>query len=464
MKNPFRHWPPPIVLCVVTLSLSTFASSLSSEGTVILFLLLENAGWSQRVAFWTLAIFSALSVLVALSLARRFDGVGEFTSSPWVVVVTSGVMAALRIGLAAACTFLPMDQWRGNLGTGIMIMTLLLLQTLDLAILAPWLTLTLDRAVTRRQGLVHTRAWGLVYGLSNVSIALAMIFYDTMRTHPGLALTPPMANAVTQWVGATLGCLVFGTSLLFFTAPCTAVPTYPPPPPSSSRTEESWFTMIHGVRFWRFVAFLLVMQGALSLFFHLGQTLPLTLQRLYQGSKEVHFALLQGLNPTAIFILAPLFQWLTERQPSYWVIVGGSLLSSLSVVIVAAAASASYVPHVLFILTFSLGEALWSPRLMPYILSLASPQEKILYQACARVPPLLTRFLIVAHSTALLHDYCPSADPGACHPRTLWAIVFAMSFITPMALSMFSRWIRPDRPPPPLLMAMGPTHPEPPDS
>jgi hypothetical protein len=63
-------------------------------------------------------------------------------------------------------------------------------------------------------------------------------------------------------------------------------------------------------------------------------------------------------------------------------IIGGAFLSSVSVFFLAIE-TGSYALVVLFVLTLSLGEALWSPRLMEYSATISPPVRVAIFQNCS---------------------------------------------------------------------------------
>ena len=202
--------------------------------------------------------------------------------------------------------------------------------------------------------------------------------------------------------------------------------------------------------FWRFVGFCTVLLGVTSIFRHFDQTLPVVMQRVF--TNRAHFALIQAINPVLIIVLAPLMQWLTDKKQSYWVIVVGSAVSVSSLLALAIGSGKSrhreagfvdYIPYVIFMIIFSIGEALWSARLTSYMLEVAPVEQKATYQALSTVPGLGARALAAWHSAFLVRTYCPSSD--TCTPGYLWLIVWAFAALTPICLTVGVRCVNPER-------------------
>ena len=144
------------------------------------------------------------------------------------------------------------------------------------------------------------------------------------------------------------------------------------------------------------------------------------------------------LNPMVIVFLTPLFAVLTSRASSYIMLLIGCSISALSIWIATAPAelfiplmdttfsliifdrwldipSSSWDPFYLslvtFIFLFSVGEAIWAPRLMQFTAEIAPPENEGSYIALSYLPLFLGQFLAGPMSGLLLATYLPPGNP-----------------------------------------------------
>merc|ERR1719272_1290887 len=63
-----------------------------------------------------------------------------------------------------------------------------------------------------------------------------------------------------------------------------------------------------------------------------------------------------------------------------------------------------------FIIVFSIGEAIWSPKLYEYTVSVPQEGREGVFVACGSAPLYLAKFVAGASSGYLLKYYCPTPD------------------------------------------------------
>merc|ERR1719237_888595 len=69
----------------------------------------------------------------------------------------------------------------------------------------------------------------------------------------------------------------------------------------------------------------------------------------------------------------------------------------------------------------SLGEAIWSPKLMEMSVAVAPEGREGTYMSLTSAPLLLSKLGVGGLSGALLTQFCP--EGGACHGSMMWAVV-----------------------------------------
>ena len=97
----------------------------------------------------------------------------------------------------------------------------------------------------------------------------------------------------------------------------------------------------------------------------------------------------------------------------------GAFISSLSPFVLCFGSSMTF--QIGMVVTLTIGEALWSPRLYEYNLSIAPRGREATYVALAALPYFLAKFLVGPTSGYLLANLCP--EHGAAHVAILWAII-----------------------------------------
>ncbi len=205
--------------------------------------------------------------------------------------------------------------------------------------------------------------------------------------------------------------------------------------------------------------------GAKSIFLQFHYTFPKFVMRSVGDSKTL-LTLYTVVNPVMIVFLTPLTGLLTRKMSSYKVIIFGSLVSALSVFAAAFPADlfsgfnktiagklfyeellslpASeqqpiYIPLLLFIVIFSIGEALWSPRYSHYIVSVAPEGREGSYLSLAMLPYLIVKLGMGGVLGVLISKYLPEGgDLSSGYMVWIWAGVIALT--TPVLLMVLRKF------------------------
>jgi hypothetical protein len=414
-----------------------------------LMLLLENLNLSHYSATLALGAMGTAVSIFGLVCAWAIDRLQTL----WLPLGAAVLGACLRAALATLTSLGPSQApW--------VMVLLALLMALDGVVVGQPLVLFLNGQIERHtlsQSISsnkeesngpQTRIFALRYGLNNASVLGVSVAYDFLRTYgPSVRV----ANAIVQWlsVGAAL---ILVAVLILALEESTPAPMRPQPERALSFLAQAK-GLLKDLSLWRFMAMCVLLLSTSSIFRHIEQTLPPVMQRLYDD--RVHFALIQAINPALILFLAPLVQWAVGNQAGYWVIAGGTAVTSSSLLPLIfggigarprhgpATSVLDYVPYILFMVLFSVGEALWSARFTAFALNAAPEGKKALYNAIAGIPSLVARPFAAWHSAWLVRRYCPSSD--TCSPTPLWETVGGISLIAPLALTIFNRWLDPLR-------------------
>jgi MFS family permease len=216
--------------------------------------------------------------------------------------------------------------------------------------------------------------------------------------------------------------------------------------------------------FYKFLAFLSLAALLRLVISHMYYTYPkFGIRELGPGAPVGR---LWALNPFTIIILVPLVGALSQKISAYRMVVAGSIVAASSVFImaipphlfqaladgplgnliahrwlgVAGPVNPYYVSIFLYVLAFSLGEALYSPRLYEYAAAIAPKGQEASYMALSYLPFFLAKLFVGMFSGVLLARYCPPAGPR--HSETLWLIIALITALAPIGLISLRRFIQ----------------------
>ena len=173
------------------------------------------------------------------------------------------------------------------------------------------------------------------------------------------------------------------------------------------------------------------------------------------------------LNPIVIVFLTPLFSVLTSRASSYSMLLLGCSVSASSIWIAAAPPELLlplmetsfslivfdrwldiprsswdpfYLSLVMFIFFFSVGEAIWAPRLMQFTAEIAPPEKEGSYIALSYLPLFLGQFLAGPMSGILLATDLPSGSAeGYPFHYMVWVWIGLIGLLTPVGMIIFRK-------------------------
>lgn len=185
--------------------------------------------------------------------------------------------------------------------------------------------------------------------------------------------------------------------------------------------------------FWLFMAFVALLTMVRLIFQHAHLTWPKYSLRSF--GEDFPFAWYWSINPAMIIVLTPVVTVLTRHLRPYPVIVFGAILSSLSVF--AMAFSTTITASLVFIVTLSLGEALWSPRLYEYTATIAPRGREASYMGLAELPLFLAKPVVGFFSGWALTRWVPVE--GARDPEAMWMVIGLMTIAAPLAMLFLRR-------------------------
>ena len=143
--------------------------------------------------------------------------------------------------------------------------------------------------------------------------------------------------------------------------------------PEQKAMSAVWRDLVYSPTFWRFTILTLFLINLNTIFRHLDATLPTYLIRCFGASYPK--GIIYSINPFIIMWLTPVIAALTTTSPHYDMIKYGGYVSAISPFFMVMATETWAV--VLFVVFLSLGEAIWSPRVYDYTMSIAPEVSRV---------------------------------------------------------------------------------------
>ena len=227
--------------------------------------------------------------------------------------------------------------------------------------------------------------------------------------------------------------------------------------------------------FWIFIGMLTITIPVRAIFFHFHYTFPKYGVRLLGEGARIG-SIFGVLNPVLIIYMVPLVAAITKKTSSYKMMIIGSIISTMSCFIVAipeawfeplttsflgelvfvkalrmapdmAALAANppipaYWTLIFFITVFTVGEAIWSPRLMQFTAEIAPKGKEGTYIALSVLPWFAAKFVVGPMSGILVAAYTPLDEAGkalSAYPDhfMVWVWIGGMALLTPICLLLF---------------------------
>ena len=458
-----RSAPRELWIIFIAYILENAAYKLSS-GSVLPLWLAHELGMSDTSKGLTIGIWSALLTLFTVL-------VGSFTDA-------AGIRRTFLLGFAicavARVAMLFSSPEIVPLGLG------LLPLALGLALMTPVMTAAMKRYSNAAQ---RSMAFSLYYALMNLGFAIGDRLFDYFRKEMGEygSWILPVFNAdlstyqvMILWsVILTIPGLIL--TWLFLREGVEMTEQGVKITPHEKREHAGKNSLVAAAEifrglwgqkaFHRFLLFMALVVGVRMIFYHLNYTLPdYAIRELGKGAPFAQIC--NMLNSLMILALVPFCGALTQKISAYRMVSVGSLVSAVSVFILAlppewfkpmadgwlghlivhqwleveGPVNPLYLSIFWFTVLLSLGEALWSPRLYEYAAAIAPKGQEASYMALSVLPYFFAKFGAGSLSGWLLATYCPAE--GARNPAGMWILIGLMALITPLGTYVFRKHIQ----------------------
>jgi dipeptide/tripeptide permease len=200
-------------------------------------------------------------------------------------------------------------------------------------------------------------------------------------------------------------------------------------------------------------------------FYHFHYTFPTYGIRVFGEGVKIG-SMFGVLNPLMIVFLVPLIAAMTMKVRSYWMLLIGTFISSGSVFLATIDPShfaflcdtwfgdlifdrwleipigrrdPFYMSLVVFFIIFTIGEAIWSPRLMQFTAEIAPPGREGTYVALSYLPYFAAKFIAAPMSGWLLATYTPETTEQLTDHYMVWVWIGGTAIITPLGMLFFKK-------------------------
>lgn len=309
----------------------------------------------------------------------------------------------------------------------------------------PIMTIGIKRYTNARN---RTFAFSLFYSVMNVAALLAGPLVDCFRNMFGNGVAVHIFPFEHEFNLSALR-LVILTSSIATAAMCVVVlfgireihvdesGNLSEFTPNRESPMQQTMQVLREPAFWRLTVFTVLLVGVRLVFRHIDATMPKYLTREF--GPMAPFGMIYAINPFLIIFLVPLVGLVTRKIDSFSMIMAGSFVSAASPFWLSL--DQTYTNVVLFMVTLSLGEAVYSPRVYEYTMEVSAHGAEGLYSSLSTAPLFSVQLLVGGMSGWLLTSFMP--EDGPHHGRVLWTIVGIMSMTSPIAMWMLRGYISP---------------------
>jgi proton-dependent oligopeptide transporter, POT family len=392
----------------------------------------------ERLSYY--GAFSSLAVYLQEKLNFSTEQTGTLTGifggMVWFLAIFGGAIAdrlgfrrALSIAylILAAAYFLIGSvgaSWlapiRSAVPLGLFVGVILILPALGISLVKPCVVGTTARASKEN---VRSIGYSIYYTMVNIGSAAGP--YIAGYAHKHLGLEPVFR------ISALSVFAMFFFVLLFFREPKRAENE---PAHSVSRTVKNFLVVLGNPRF---MLFLLIFTGYWIVFWQQYISLPGYVHAYIDPNASVEWIL--ATDAVAVIALTLLVNYLTRRIPAFRAIILGTLITSLSWLVVAVHPTVTACYVAIFVL--AIGEIVHQPRYYEYISRLAPPGQQGTYMGFAFLPLGLGSLLGGWFGGRVMHHYAEIEH----HPAQAWYLITGVGVLTALLLLIYDRLLKPSQ-------------------
>ncbi len=390
----------------------------------------------ERLSYY--GAFSSLAVYLQEKLNFSTEQTGTLTGifggMVWFLAIFGGAVAdrlgfrrALSIAylILAAAYFLIGSvgaSWlapiRNAVPLGLFVGVILILPALGISMVKPCVVGTTARASKPN---VRSIGYSIYYTMVNIGSAAGPYIAGWAHKHLGLE---PVFRISSLSVFA-----MFFFVLLLFREPKR---TGDEPAPTIARTLRNFLVVLGNTKF---MLFLLIFTGYWIVFWQQYISLPGYVHAYISSNASVEWIL--ATDAVAVIALTLLINYLTRSIPAFRAIILGTLITSLSWLIVAGHPTVFACYASIFVL--AIGEIVHQPRYYEYISRLAPPGQQGTYMGFAFLPLGIGSLLGGWFGGKVMHHFAEVEH----HPAQAWYVITGVGVLTALLLLIYDHVVKP---------------------
>jgi len=222
---------------------------------------------------------------------------------------------------------------------------------------------------------------------------------------------------------------------------------------------EFVMSVVREAAFKRLLVLMVALLGVRAVFLYMYLLLPLYWTRMIEAvsGEKTDMGLLQAINPVLIVVGIILFIPFSGRFHVFSMLIFGAVISACSLLFMimpwqffgADMAQSYFTMSVLMLVTLSIGEVIWSPKLNEYIAEIAPAGQEGSYLGMSMVPWFAAKLVVGAISGHLLLRWVPEGVGAQVQagtlafwdsPEAMWVVLFAWAISGPIIALLFRGW------------------------
>mmetsp|Transcript_32935 Transcript_32935/g.71897 ORF Transcript_32935/g.71897 Transcript_32935/m.71897 type:complete len:488 (+) Transcript_32935:176-1639(+) len=385
----------------------------------------EEYGFTDQEAGWCYGVHNTLVSVYGFAIGTWIDNVGV----KWSLTCGFFILFCSRIALTCVSSI------------HALLFILFVCLPVGSACGIPVLAIGMKRHCEQQHWTIAFSAFYIVMNVAAVTAA-PMVDAFHMRWPDGVEMGPFFG---IMYQVSSYRLLIFSSALLtlgsFFIAFLVLRDKVDRDEPKVIRSPASIYReVLSQPQFWRFMLLIVLLVGVRFVYRNLDATFPKYMVR--ELGHEALYGSVIAINPLCVIIAVPILSVALMHVAPLKMIFAGAVISSVSPLVLAS--GHSYGNCVGFVTVLSLGEALWSPRLFQYTLSVAPSGKEGTYMALASTPTFLSTLMIGAVSGVLLDRFCP--EHGEKRGEVMWMCIAAIAMVSPVLMYLLMDVIEPPAP------------------
>ena len=277
--------------------------------------------------------------------------------------------------------------------------------------------------------------YGLLYSIMNLGI----FFESLLSPYVRVTLGKGISGVFWMCTAMTLGTSLVHALLFTRSVEESQRIANPTPEPAAAEPSLTWLERAKRLPLFdpRFSFFIFILLPVRTLFAHQWLTMPDYVMREFPKVVQDRFEWLNGINPLIIVFAVPLVTAYARRARTVDMMIVGTAVTALTTFILVPGPGLERL--LVYLVLFSVGEALWSSRFFEYVAELAPPGQVGAYMGLAGIPWFLAKWTTGQYSGAMLERYIPK--DGVHHSGDMWLIYGLIACISPVGLILARRWI-----------------------